>query len=65
MTIVYDGPDGTRYVDPFPLDVDLIRKHTYVNDSRDPQNRMKEGVKAVQRIEKAIKPDRPSSQLLG
>jgi hypothetical protein len=54
VTITYYGPDGTRYVDPFPLDVDLIRKHTYVNDSRDPKNRIKEGVKALRGIEKAV-----------
>ena len=54
VTITYDGPDGTNYVDPFPLDTDLINKHTYVSDSRDPENRLKEAVKSLAKIEKAI-----------
>lgn len=54
VTIEYDGPDGTRYKDPFPLDIDLIRKHTYVSSSTDPENQVKEIGKSLAQMEKSI-----------
>lgn len=54
VTIAYDGPDDTHYVDDFPLDVDLIRQHTYAASSEAPESRLKEGVKSLAKIEKAV-----------
>jgi len=54
VRIAYDGPEGTRYEDRFSLDTDLIRQHTYVSSSTDPENRLKEAVKSLGKIEKAV-----------
>jgi len=50
----YDAPDGTRYSDVFPLDVDLLRKRTYSTSSSSPEEQAKEAVKALKAIQHAV-----------
>lgn len=54
VTIAYEGPDGTAYTEDFPLDTDLIKKHTLISSSREPENRMKEAAKSLAQIEKSV-----------
>ena len=54
VTITYSGPDGTPYEDQFPLDVALIRAHSYATPSTAPEQQRKEIIKVLGKIEAAI-----------
>jgi hypothetical protein len=55
VRIAYDAPDGTRYEDEFPLDVQLLRQRTYTTSSRSPERQAEEALKALEGIERALK----------
>lgn len=46
----YDAPDGTRYSDVFPLDIELLRKRTFSTSSSSPEEQTKEAVEALNAI---------------
>lgn len=50
----YDAPDGTRYDDAFPLDVDVIRKRTYSTSSTSPEAQAKEALKLLKAIQRSL-----------
>jgi hypothetical protein len=52
--IAYDGPDGTRYADEFPIDVGLIRNRTYTTSSDEPHRLAKDGLKVLKSIQAAL-----------
>lgn len=54
VTLTYEGTDGAVYSDEFLLDVDLIRQWTYVESSSSLDGRMKDGLKALRGIQKAL-----------
>ncbi|UQS26030.1 hypothetical protein L1857_26070 [Amycolatopsis thermalba] len=54
VTIELDAPDGERYVDRFELDVSVIRNRTFVTSSTHPEQRMKQAVTALKRINESL-----------
>lgn len=51
----YTGPDGSRYEDSFPLDVEIIKQRTYSESSTSPQSQTKEALKLLKGIEQAVR----------
>lgn len=55
VTIAYNGPDGkARYKDLFPLDVALLRAHTFAASSAAPENQLKGMGESLTKIEKSL-----------
>lgn len=53
--LAYQGPDGHRYEDSYPLDADLLKAHTYATSSNSPERLAREAVKALKEIQRALK----------
>lgn len=54
VRIAYEGPDGHRYEDEFPLDTELLKTHTHITSSGSPDSLAKEAVKSLKKIEQAL-----------
>ena len=64
MKIAYRNDDGDRYQDEFPLDVDLLRKRTYVESSTTPEGQAKENIKLLRDIRRSLDSLAETGQLL-
>jgi hypothetical protein len=50
----YEGDDGTTWRDGFDLDVDLLRKRSYVTSSNDPREQIKKAVEHLGLIARSM-----------
>lgn len=54
VRVEYVGPDDEPWDDVFELDVDLLRKRSYVTSSNDPRQQFKAAIKALERTASAL-----------
>jgi hypothetical protein len=50
VRVAYQGPDGHRYEDEFPLDTGLLEAHTYITSSAAPESMAKEALNVLKKI---------------
>lgn len=55
VTITYDGPDGTTYSDPYPLDTWLMRNRSSSEASDAPHRLAKDALSALQSIADSLR----------